>query len=67
MSYFTGVINGYWQMLTAVKMFLWYSRRLRELGEEYYEEVRRIRVEIENHTAVHRRRCRDLSRSSQPK
>ena len=39
---------------------LWYNRRLRELGEEYYEEVRRIRVELENHSAVHRRRCRAL-------
>ncbi len=46
---------------------LWYSRRLRELGEEYYEEVRRIRAEMENHTTVHRRRCRDLHRCNQPK
>jgi hypothetical protein len=46
---------------------LWYSRLLRELGEAYYEEVRRIRAEMENHAAVHRRRCRDLYRSSQPR
>jgi len=46
---------------------LWYNRRLRELGEEYYEEVRRVRAEMENHANVHRRRCRDLNRFSQPK
>ncbi len=46
---------------------LWYNRRLRELGEEYYEEVRRVRAEMENHANVHRRRCRDINRFSQPK
>ncbi len=46
---------------------LWYNRRLRELGEEYYEEVRRIRAEMENHSAVHRRRCRNLYRNNQPR
>ena len=46
---------------------LWYNRRLRELGEEYYEEVRVIRAQLENHHNVHRRRQRELRKYSQPK
>ncbi len=46
---------------------LWYNRRLRELGEEYYEEVRAIRAMLENHHNSHRRRQRELRRCSQPK
>ena len=71
-NYFHGALfhRGYQRLLTNAsgrENILWYSRRLRELEEEYYEEVRRIRAEMENHTAVHRRRCRELYRCSQPK
>jgi len=48
-------------------LILWYTRHLRELGAEYEEEVRVVRAQMENHSVVHRRRCRDLYRFNQPK
>jgi hypothetical protein len=62
--------RGYQRLLenaSGRENILWYNRRLRELGEEYYEEVRRIRVELEDHSAVHRRRCMALRKTSQPR
>ena len=67
LSYFH---SGYQRLLAQASgrdNVLWYSRRLRELGEEYYEEVRRIRVELEDHSRVHRRRFSNSYRSSQRK
>ena len=62
--------SGYQRLLAQASgrnNVLWYSLRLRELGEEYYEEVRRIRAELEDHSRVHRRRFSNSYRCSQRK